>query len=176
MIRRLTDKQHHLLGGWGPLFFRDSHSDLSTPKGSWIVLQAITMVTQQCVKGGANQYGHTTNSADIESVIEDAVDVFTGRIDGVIMTPFYSPAILGTRLIVRFELDPALLENASFRTLVRHALTRLQKVMAHSIQIGEPESLGSLMMFAHYAFYNWPDKTQHWVRLSDFAGCPNAMN
>lgn len=164
----LTAKQLCLLGGLGRLLFSDTHYDLSAPKGSWIVLQAINIVTQRNVDGRANQYGQKTGLADIESVIEDAADVFTGRIDGVIMTPFYSREILGTRLIVRFELDPELLDNASFRTVVHHALIRLQRAMAHLIESGEPQLAGSLMEFAHNAFFNWPDKTQHWVRLSEF--------
>lgn len=168
----LTGKQLSLLGGLGQLLFRDAHYDLSMPKGSWVVLQAINMVTQRYVEGGANQYGQTTGLADIGSVIEDAVDVFTGRIDGVIMTPFYSREILGTRLIVRFELDMELLDNASFRTVVRHALIRLQKAMAQRIESGEPQLAWSLMVFAHDTFFHWPDEAQRWARLSDFTDGP----
>ena len=164
----LTDQQLCLLGGCGRLLFRDAHYDLGTPKGSWIVLQAIHMVTQRYLEGRANQYDQTTGLADIESVIEDAVDIFTGRIDGVIMTPFYSRKILGTRLIVRFELDPELLDSTCFRTVVRDALIRLQQAMVHQIESEEPQPAGSLMAFAHDAFYPWPDKSHGWLRLSEF--------
>ena len=166
----LADKQRSLLGGSGRLLFADAHFDLSAPKGSLIVLQAITMVTQKYLEGAANQYGETTGLKDIESVVEDAVDVFTGRIDGVIMTPFYSREILGTRLVVRFELDPELLHNASFRSVVRHALIRFQRVTAHLFESGEPQLAWNLIAFAHDSFFPWRDETHRWARLSDFAG------
>jgi len=156
----------------GHRLFRDSHYDLGTPKGSWIVLQAISFVTQKYLSGGTNQYGQTTGLADIESVIEDAVDVFTGKIEDVIMTPFYSREMLGTRLIVRFELDPKLLDSASFRTVVRHALNRFQRAMAQCSESGAPT--WNLMVFAHHVFYNWREDHQRWARISDFLDGPLA--